>query len=365
MPGARNSYNPNGIYQGDYPSRPSYNPSTDPPVFAQVNWKQPLATQPRDELISPKSNRQPRSRVRPEAAGSNYNESRAAKQASRTRPVTPPPLPMHLYNGPPGTPPRNASTIPHQHTVMPHRFPRSPGKGGPPLMIPDKLVQEVAYVSHRGSLVPKDADGEVRRPKAFVFDHGRQVDPQVPCGNACAHWRFMREESYKLQPAYQPLVVKQPSPITKAKRFIVFKDRRIDIAFDGKTARGSGVLLRDVLDPPKGFSVVDDDEVVNLSDLSTLELNIDINGFPISIAQIRLQCDHGRLTRFGILKAVAQLFYKTTHIKCPGNGESKHRHQLLPRRLNFENIRLISLYTLFGDQWNAEFLYVAEKESKQ
>lgn len=236
---------------------------------------------------------------------------------------------------------------------------------GPVLMIPDQLVQEVDYVSHRGSLIPKDADGEVRRPKAFVYDHGRLVDPQVSCGDTCAHWRFMHAKSYKLRRAYTPLVVKQPSPITRAIKFIVFKDRRIDIAFDGKTTRGSGVLLRDVLDPPKGFSVVDDDEVVDLNNLSTLELNININGFPVSIEKIHLSCDHGRLTRFGILKAVAQQFYKTTHIKCPGNGESKHRNQLMPSRIKFENIRLISLYTVFGGQWHAEFLYVAEKESKQ
>ncbi len=84
----------------------------------------------------------------------------------------------------------------------------------------------------------------------------------------------------KLQPAYKPLVVKQPGPIYNATRFIVFKDRRIDIDFEGKTARGSGVLLRDVLKPPEKFSVVDDDEVIDLSNASNnptiLQLNIDV-----------------------------------------------------------------------------------------
>ncbi|SJL12298.1 uncharacterized protein ARMOST_15721 [Armillaria ostoyae] len=364
MPGTRNPYNPNGVYPGDYPSRPSYNPNTGPPVFTPVNWNQPLANRPPDELISP--NRRSRSRVRPEAAGSNYLASRAASQASRARPVTPPPRAMHFYDGPPETPPRTP-TIPFQHTILPHKFPCSPGKGGVRI-IPDQPVKVVAYVSHRGSIVPKDANGKVRPPKSFIFDHGRQVDPQVPCGDACAHFRFMRKENYKLNPEYKPLVVKQPTPIYNATGFIVFKDRRVDIDFKGKTARGSGVLLRDVLEPPKDFSVVDDDEVFDLSNVSKsptiLELNIDINGFPTSIANIRLACHHGRVTRFGILKAVAQLFYKTTHTKGPGNGESKHRNQMLPKRIKFENIRLISLYT-HGGIWNAEYLYVAEKESKE
>ncbi|KAK0239456.1 hypothetical protein EDD85DRAFT_821955 [Armillaria nabsnona] len=359
MPGTRNPYNPNGIYPGDYPSRPSYNPNTGPPVFTPVNWNQPMANRPPDESVSP--NRRSRSqKVRPEAAGSNYRASRTASQASRARPVTPPPLPMHFYNSPPETPPRTP-TIDFRDTILPHRFPRSPGKGGVRI-IPDHPVQVVAYVSHRGSLVPKDADGKVRPPKPFIFDHGRQVDPQSPCGNACAHFRFMRAESYKLQPAYKPLIVKQPGPIYNATGFIVFKDRRIDIDFEGKTARGSGVLLRDVLEPPEKFSVVDDDEVIDMSNI--LQLNIDINGFPTSLEEIRLVCHHGRLTRFGILKAVAPLFYKVTHMKGPGNGESKHRNKMLPSKIKFENIRLVSLYTL-GGFWNAEFLYVAEKESKE
>ncbi|KAK0196460.1 hypothetical protein F5146DRAFT_1129220 [Armillaria mellea] len=269
---------------------------------------------------------------------------------------------MDRYDGPPGTPPRSPSTIAFRDTFLKAKFLRSPGKGGAPI-IPDQLVEEVAYVSHRGSLVPKDAHGNVRSPKPFIFDHGRQVDPQVSCGDACTHFRFMREESYTLKRAYKPLVVKY-SPVFYATRFIVFKDRRIDIAFEGKTARGSGVLLRDVLRPPEGFSVVDDDEVIDLSDFADFELNIDINGFAVSTAKIPLACAHGRLTRFGILKAVAQLFYKATHPTGPGNGESKHRHKMMPSKIRFENIRLISLYTN-GPMWSAEFLYVAEKESKK
>ncbi|KAK0482683.1 hypothetical protein IW261DRAFT_1049084 [Armillaria novae-zelandiae] len=277
MPSARNPYNPNGVYPSDYLPRPSHNLSTDPPVFTPVNWNQPLADRPHDERVSPKSSRHSRSRVRPEAVGSNYIASRAANQASRARPVTPPSLPMHLYDGPPGPRPKSP-TIAKADTYIPHKFPHSPGKGGPPMVIPDKRVQQVAYVSRRGSLVPKDADGKIRPPQPFVFDHGSQVDPGVPCNDACAHFRFTSKESYNLNgKAYKPLIVKQPSPIFQANGFIVFKDRRTDIAFDGKTARGSGVLLQDVLRPPQGFSLVDDDEVVDLGNLSMLEVNIDVS----------------------------------------------------------------------------------------
>ncbi|KAG7442504.1 uncharacterized protein BT62DRAFT_385406 [Guyanagaster necrorhizus] len=307
--------------------------------------------------------RHPRTRVRPEAPGSTYHASRA-NSSQPPRPVTPPNT-FSGYDGSPETPPRKHS-IDFWKTTVPRQWKHSPGKGGVRIL-PDKPVAIVPYVSHRGSVMPTDENGKPRKARPFIFDHGRQVDPQVACPNVCAHFQFMHEESFKLRKGTATLAVKQPAPIQpyQASSFIVFTDRRVAVDFPGQGSRGCGVLLRDVLDPPDGFSLVDDDEVVNPSNADALFLNIAVNGYPTALETIHLRCAHGRVTRYGLLRQVAKKHYHIMHMSVPATRTSKHHNKALPKKVAFERLRLVSLYTHDHAFWNAEFIYVSDPKSKR
>ncbi|KAK0211317.1 hypothetical protein DFS33DRAFT_370864 [Desarmillaria ectypa] len=382
---SRNPYNPNRVDAGDYPDFSSYYPNMEPPVFRldcfDTGSKTTADKQHAEASVGP--DRHPRSRVRPEAPGSDYHTSRAGSSQMPSRPVTPPSSSATYYSPyAPETPPRKKYSIDLHKTVLPHRWKSSPGKGGV-AVLPDKPVALLPYVSHRGSLVPTDADGKPLPPRPFIFDYGRQVDPQTPCSDKCAHFQFMQHEDYKLREE-KTVVVKQPGPIPSQRAvFITFMDRRIVVDFPDQNERGCGVLLRDVLDPPGGFSLVDDNEVVNPFGAHTVLLNIDvrlqsfrslhglisvdvqINGYPPLMESINVRCSHGRVTRYGILKAVAELYYRITHTSTAANGVSNWRNRALPRKIKFENLRLISLYTLDGAIWNSEYIFVSPKKSRK
>ncbi|KAK0463496.1 uncharacterized protein EV420DRAFT_1518490 [Desarmillaria tabescens] len=359
-----NPYNPGRVYEGGYSTPSQSNPNQGPPVF-NLNWyKTSPENRPHEELFSG-PDRHPRSRVRPEASGSNYHASRASSSQAPPRPVTPPPSSVPYY-GPPGpqTPPRKYS-IEHYKTIMPPKWKVSPGKREA-RVTPDKPVQLVAYVSHRNSLVPTDENGKPLPPKLFIFNPGRQINPQTPCDDQCAHFQFMHQGDFKVKKAEKVVVVQQPGPIpTKSATFISFVSRGVVVDFPGQNPRGCGVLLRDVLDPPEGFSVVDDSKIVNPFGAEALLLNINVNGYPIMMETINMQCQHGCVTRYGILKAVAQLYHRIMHMSFVPTGEPLWRNKALPKKIRFENIRLVSLYTFDRAIWNAEYIFVSPKKPKR
>ncbi|KAK0214366.1 hypothetical protein IW262DRAFT_1405709 [Armillaria fumosa] len=190
----------------------------------------------------------------------------------------------------------------------------------------------------------------------------------------CAYWKSSASrtdyEAHKLKPPRPGDVVHfvETLPIRFVGK-IDFSDKHLAIHPNDPTSTDvlAGVSLVDFLLAEAGNSslaLIDGESSVrfiNGTTPTTIDLTIDINGYPSYSHRIAVSCAHGQVTRRGLLHAIAQAFYHATKSGPPRAGY-EHGNILFLKKVSLDQLRLVSIYALDNNTWFPQLLYCAPEK---
>ncbi|KAK0220826.1 hypothetical protein EDD85DRAFT_276119 [Armillaria nabsnona] len=305
-----------------------------------------------------------RSRSRPQSPTNNYRVSRSNSN-HRPRPSTPPPsIPADAHSplSPPSRHNKRATTMYQGARFQKHKFP----SGQDLLSLPSA---NLSAVPRRGSTPAI----EFQTRFELAGDH---VSTSQECPmTMCAYWKSSSsvndyELAHKMKPPQPGDVVHYRQALPQ--RFlgkIDFSDKHLAIHPNDPTKTDvlAGVSLVEVLlaeSGNKNLALVDGENSVsfiNSNTPTTIDLGININGYPPFSQKIAISCAHGQVTRRGLLHAIAQAFYHATNSGPPRAGH--HHISGLPEKISLDKLRLVSIYAPDEHMWYPELLYCAPEKS--
>ncbi|KAK0476306.1 hypothetical protein IW261DRAFT_1421620 [Armillaria novae-zelandiae] len=301
-----------------------------------------------------------RSRSRPQSPTNNYRSSRTNSN-HRPRASTPPPIPADADSPfSPGVHSQSAG----QNYLPGDDLPESQGPECHATSYPQPIFRRFL---EGGSTPAIETRFQLAKNHASTSSQCSMTP--------CAYWKSSAyhndyEMAHKMKPPQPGDVVHFVE--TLPRRFagkVEFKDKHLAIHPNDPNSTDilAGVSLVDVLLAEAGNSslaLVDGESPVrfiNGTTPTTIDLTININGYPSYSHRIAVSCAHGQVTRRGLLHALAQGFYHATKSGPPRAGH-EHGNIMFPNKVSLDELRLVSIYALDHNMWFPQLLYCASEK---
>ncbi|KAK0468563.1 hypothetical protein IW261DRAFT_1573656 [Armillaria novae-zelandiae] len=303
-----------------------------------------------------------RSRSRPQSPTNNYRSSRTNSN-HRPRASTPPPIPADADS------PFSPASIHNQRARTIYQ-----GMTFQKVKAPSVMQHLLSLPSANLSAVPRRGSTPAIETRFQLAKNHASTSSQCSM-TPCAYWKSSAyhndyEMAHKMKPPQPGDVVHFVE--TLPRRFagkVEFKDKHLAIHPNDPNSTDilAGVSLVDVLLAEAGNSslaLVDGESPVrfiNGTTPTTIDLTININGYPSYSHRIAVSCAHGQVTRRGLLHAIAQGFYHATKSGPPRAGH-EHGNIMFPNKVSLDELRLVSIYALDHNMWFPQLLYCASEK---